>query len=146
MRWLRGASLRTNGEACRESDESRTAQGLSMLERDARSHGWSENALKGSGMTIRDRRGRLTRAGVRALIVAMKPGNAGGSEGAQEGERAMNSSPENPPPPVPVRAQQGGEAGIRKVPAEPAVWTERRLTALVTGLKGNRWFRLIDKV
>ena len=143
MRWLRGASLRTNGEACRESDESRTAQGLSMLERDARSHGWSENALKGSGMTIRDQRGRLPRAGVRARIVAMKPGNAGG---AQEGERAMNSSPENPPPPVPVRAQQGGEAGIRKVPAEPAVWTERRLTALVTGLKGNRWFRLIDKV
>lgn len=26
------------------------------------------------------------------------------------------------------------------------VWTERMLTALVTGLKGNRWFRLIDKV
>jgi hypothetical protein len=110
MRWLRGASVRNKGEACRESGESRTAQGLSMLERDPRSHGWSENALKGSGMTIRDRRGRLPRAGLRALIVAMKPGNAGG---AKEGERAMNSSPENPPPPVPVRAQQGGEAGIR---------------------------------
>ena len=58
----------------------------------------------------------------------------------------MNSPPENPPPPVPARAQQGGEVGARKVPAEPAVWTERMLTALVTGLKGNRWFRLIDKV
>lgn len=58
----------------------------------------------------------------------------------------MNIPPENPPPPVPVRAQQGGEASVRKVPAEPAVWTERMLTALVTGLKGNRWFRLIDKV
>ncbi len=58
----------------------------------------------------------------------------------------MNRPPENPPPPVPARAQQGGEPGARKVPAEPAVWTERRLTALATGRKGNRWFRLIDKV
>lgn len=58
----------------------------------------------------------------------------------------MNPSLESTPPPVPARAQQGGEPGVRKVPAEPAVWTERMLTALVTGLKGNRWFRLIDKV
>lgn len=58
----------------------------------------------------------------------------------------MNATPENSPPPVPARAQQGGEPDARKVPAEPVVWTERMLTALVTGLKGNRWFRLIDKV
>jgi len=58
----------------------------------------------------------------------------------------MNTPQETNPPPVPARAQQGGEPGGRKVPAEPAVWTERMLTALVTGLKGNRWFRLIDKV
>jgi hypothetical protein len=56
----------------------------------------------------------------------------------------MNTPLESTPPPVPARAQQGGEPGARKVPAEPAVWTERMLTALVTGLKGNRWFRLID--
>ena len=81
----------------------------------------------------------------------------------------MNTPPESTPPPVPARATQGGEPGARKVPAEPAVWTERMLTALVTGRKGNRfsdarracrssqccfvssacddrWFRLIDKV
>jgi RNA-directed DNA polymerase len=58
----------------------------------------------------------------------------------------MNASLENSPPPVPAKAKQGGETGARKVPAEPAVWTERMLTALVTGLKGNRWFSLIDKV
>lgn len=58
----------------------------------------------------------------------------------------MNAPPENSPPPVPAKATQGGEPGARKVPAEPAVWTERMLTALVTGLKGNRWFSLIDKV
>ena len=80
IRLLRGASLCRKGEACRESGEPRTARGRSTLERGPRSDGWSENAWKGSGMTIRDRRGRLTRDGVRALIVAMKPGNAGGAK------------------------------------------------------------------
>ena len=80
IRWLQGASLRRMGEACRASGESRTAQGLSMLDRDPCRHGWSENASKGTWTTIRDRRGRLTCVGVRALIVAMKPGNAGGAK------------------------------------------------------------------
>jgi len=56
-----------------------------MLERGPRSYGWSENALKGSWVTIRDRRGRLSCAGVRALIVAMKPGNAGGAKERRKG-------------------------------------------------------------
>ena len=80
IRWLRGASLCRMGEACRASGEPRTALGLSMLERGPCSYGWSENASKGTWMTIRDRRGRLTCVGVRALIVAMKPGNAGGAK------------------------------------------------------------------
>ena len=29
---------------------------------------------------------------------------------------------------------------------EPSVWTERMLTALEQGVKGGRWFSLIDKV
>jgi RNA-directed DNA polymerase len=29
---------------------------------------------------------------------------------------------------------------------EPAVWTERRLATLETGIEGGKWFRLIDKV
>jgi RNA-directed DNA polymerase len=29
---------------------------------------------------------------------------------------------------------------------EPAVWTERMLTTLETGIEGGKWFRLIDKV
>jgi hypothetical protein len=79
IRWLRGASLRATGEACRERGEPRPTRGLSKLERGPRSHSWSENAWKGPWMKVRDRRGRLTRAGVRALIVARKPGNAGGA-------------------------------------------------------------------
>ena len=58
----------------------------------------------------------------------------------------MNPPPEHPPPPLPATATQGGEPVTRKVPAERAVWTERMLTALVTGLKGNRWFSRIDKI
>lgn len=58
----------------------------------------------------------------------------------------MTTPKENPPPPVPARAPQGGKAAALKAVAAPEVWTERMLTALVTGLKGNRWFRLIDKV
>jgi RNA-directed DNA polymerase len=29
---------------------------------------------------------------------------------------------------------------------EPAVWTDRMLTALETGVKGGVWFSLMDKV
>jgi len=90
IRFLRGASLRGNGEACRESGEPRLTRGLSMLERGPRRHSWSENVLKGPWMKIRERRGRLTCVAVRALIVAkhrnrprrfgQRPGNAGGAK------------------------------------------------------------------
>ncbi len=30
--------------------------------------------------------------------------------------------------------------------AEPTVWTDRMLKALEEGVKGNKWFSLIDKV
>lgn len=36
-------------------------------------------------------------------------------------------------------------ARLREV-AEPCVWTERMLTALVEGVKGGKWFSLMDKV
>jgi len=84
IRPVRWARLRSKGEACRESGEPRTAHSLSMLDRGWRKGSWSENASKGSRMTIRDRRERLSSAGVRAPIVAMKPGNAGGARGRRE--------------------------------------------------------------
>ncbi len=58
----------------------------------------------------------------------------------------MNTTLEATPPPVPARATQGGDVRSRWGWAEPAVWTERMLTALETGVKGNQWFSLIDKV
>src|SRR3989441_4948371 len=49
--------------------------------------------------------------------------------------------------PTPVlEAKQVGEAQARWAWTEPAVWTERMLTALEVGVKGGIWFSLIDKV
>ena len=58
----------------------------------------------------------------------------------------MSTPREATPPPVPARDKQGGEAHRRPAGAEPGVWSERMLTALARGVKGNQWFSLIDKV
>ena len=47
---------------------------------------------------------------------------------------------------VPFGAKQGGEIRGRWPWVEPNVWTERMLMALETGVKGGKWFSLIDKV
>ena len=44
------------------------------------------------------------------------------------------------------RAKQAGEVRARWAWAEPSVWTDRMLEALETGVKGGRWFSLVDKV
>ena len=43
-------------------------------------------------------------------------------------------------------AKQAGEARGRWPWTEPAVWTERMLAALEKGVKGGKWFSLMDKV
>lgn len=50
------------------------------------------------------------------------------------------------PTAVPARAKQAGETHARWGWVEAAVWTERMLTALDEGVKGGRWFSLMDKV
>lgn len=47
---------------------------------------------------------------------------------------------------VPETATQASEVRARWAWAEPAVWTDRMLSALETGVKGGVWFSLIDKV
>ena len=42
--------------------------------------------------------------------------------------------------------KQAGEIRDRWSWVEPDVWTERMLTALEEGVKGGKWFSLIDKV
>jgi RNA-directed DNA polymerase len=53
---------------------------------------------------------------------------------------------EERPSAVPATAQQDGDGLARWGWTEPAVWTQRMLTALEEGVKGGKWFRLIDKV
>src|SRR5262245_20565451 len=50
------------------------------------------------------------------------------------------------PAAVPFVAKQAGEPQDRWSWVEPSVWTERMLTALQTGVKGAKWYSLIDKV
>ena len=42
--------------------------------------------------------------------------------------------------------KQAGEVRTRWAWAEPTVWTERMLTALEQGVKGGKWYSLMDKV
>jgi len=53
---------------------------------------------------------------------------------------------ENPPAAVSEGAKQAGEVRARWAWTEPAVWTERMLTALEQGVKGGTGFSRIDKV
>ncbi|MEK7994991.1 MAG: group II intron reverse transcriptase/maturase [Planctomycetota bacterium] len=58
----------------------------------------------------------------------------------------MEAAEEGEPAAVPVRARQAGEIRARWAWVEPSVWTDRMLEALETGVKGGKWFSLIDKV
>ncbi len=85
------------------------------------------------------------RTGVRAPIVAMKSRNGDGAKGAQEGGLVTDGQQGTAPAAV-LEAKQVGEVHARWAWVEPWVWTERMLTALETGVRGGKWFSLIDKV
>jgi len=53
---------------------------------------------------------------------------------------------ENKPASVLETTKQAGEVRARWLWTEPTAWTERMLTALEQGVKGGKWFSLIDKV
>ena len=89
---------------------------------------------------------RAERTGVRAPVVAMKSRNGDGAKGAQEGGYVTDRTAENRPAGVPEKAKQAGEIRDRWDWVEPSVWTERMLTALEEGVKGGKWFSLMDKV
>ena len=57
-----------------------------------------------------------------------------------------NTPTETRPSPVSARTQQDGDVLLRWSWTERSVWTERMLTALETSVKGDCWFRLMDKV
>jgi len=101
--------------------------------------------VTGAGVHARKSR-RAGRAGVRAPIVAMKGRNGSGAKGAQGGGSVTDGPAEEKPAAVSETTKQAGEIRARWAWVEPTVWTERMLTALEKGVKGGKWFSLIDKV
>ena len=104
---------------------------------------------KGGGVNTGDLPGQdVARhpAGVRAVIVASKPGNAGGAKGGREADPSSEGQREARSPEVPATGKQGEEDLWQRYKAERGVWSEKMLVALEKGVKGNVWFSLIDKV
>jgi RNA-directed DNA polymerase len=58
----------------------------------------------------------------------------------------MTKPTENKPEAVSERATRDGDILLRWSWVELRVWTERMLTALEEGVKGGKWFSLIDKI
>ena len=61
----------------------------------------------------------------------------------------METREEDRPAEVPERAKQAGEVEARRERwawVEPSVWTDPMLAALENGVRGGKWFSLIDKV
>jgi len=107
--------------------------------------GWRRNGRDGCAREQGDLSGQESRAGVRALIVARKRRNGRGAKGGRKVDVAMDRSKEDKPAAVP-KATRPGEVRARWAWTEPSVWTERMLTALEQGVKGGRWYSLMDKV
>src|SRR5512139_2651310 len=58
----------------------------------------------------------------------------------------MNSTTEDSLAGVPETATQARETAFRWEWVEPNVWTARMLAALEEGVKGGKWYSLMDKV
>jgi len=67
-------------------------------------------------------------------------------EGRQEGGYVKDGKPQARAPRVPSGAKQGADITERSWAwVEATVWTERMLSALANGVKGGKWFSLMDK-
>ena len=76
----------------------------------------------------------------------MKGRNRPGAKGAQGGGDVTNRAVEERPAILLETTNQTGEVRARWAWAEPTVWTERMLTTLEEGVKGSKWYSLMDKV
>jgi RNA-directed DNA polymerase len=76
----------------------------------------------------------------------MKSRNGDGAKGTQGGGDVTERQSEDKPAGVSKTTTQAGETQARWGWVEPTVWTERMLTALEQGVKGGKWYSLMDKV
>jgi RNA-directed DNA polymerase len=70
----------------------------------------------------------------------------GGAKGGREAKTSSERRCEEILPVVPIEDKQGREDLWQRHGAERKVWSEKMLVALQKGVKGNKWFSLIDKV
>ena len=77
----------------------------------------------------------------------MKSGNADGAKGGREANASSEGQGETSPARVPPEADKPvGEDLWECHKAERVVWSEKMLMALERGVKGGRWYSLMDKV
>ena len=82
----------------------------------------------------------------RAFVVVKKRVKARGAKGRRKGRCVKDTDSESNSAEVPSGAKQAEEAYGRWPWVERSVWNERMLQALEDGVKGGKWFSLIDKV
>jgi hypothetical protein len=58
----------------------------------------------------------------------------------------MDADDGRSPVAVPARARRAGETRGQQPGVEPSVWTKRMLATLETGVRGGKWYSLMDKV
>jgi len=68
------------------------------------------------------------------------------SKGTQGDGCVTDKRSQQPPAVVPELARQAGDVRARWAWTEASVWSDRMLAALESGVKGGKWFSLIDKV
>jgi hypothetical protein len=152
IRHVSAASLLASGEACAKR-ESRSREEPGIGDLDADGCGWSGNVAKGvclSGESCTDRThgdDPERRAAVRAAVGAEKSGNADGAKGGRKVNASNERGSERRLPSVPANPdKQGREDLWQRHKAERGIWSEKMLMALARGVKGGKWFSLIDKV
>jgi RNA-directed DNA polymerase len=89
-------------------------------------------------------------AGVRAAIVAQEHGKAVRAKGGRKVKNVSDTTHHATPARVPIGAIQVGEIPAETPPwltlESSAVWTPRMLATLERGIKGGKWYSLMDKV
>ena len=84
--------------------------------------------------------------GDRAPVGAKKSRNGDGAKGGREANPEGNRQSEEEPPSVPATDKQGGKDLWQRHKAERGIWSQGMLETLERGIKGGKWFSLIDKV
>lgn len=90
--------------------------------------------------------GQRRPAEVRALVVAKKPTKVEGAKGCREAKSGEERDVEDKSTQVSEGTKQVEETPTEWTWVKPTIWTDRMLEALEKGVKGGKWFSLIDKV